>query len=379
MTQPAAQRQRMLRQAPAPARLPEGLDVTDARIINHLQDGLPLTLTPFADAARALGLTEDELLSRLRRLLEAGFITRLGPLINADAAGGAYMLAALAVPPERFEEVAAQVNAHDEVAHNYARDHHWNMWFVLAAPSMARVRAVADEIERETGLPVLRLPKLAEYFVHFRLRLPLPDQEQPRMDDASPALAPPPRQHGDSPLEAADRRLLGVIESGLPLRADVWAEVGRRAGLPAPRVPARLRRLQAAGVIRRVALVPHHFRLGWRANGMTVWDVDDARIDELGRRVGALPFVSHCYRRPRQKGWRYNLFAMVHGQTRAQMLEQVAQVARVLGGAARAHEVLRSTRILKKSGVRLFSLPENATPAHTTPDDATSSNVTAGK
>ena len=329
--------------------VPVALDALDARIITRLQDGLPVTSRPFAQAADWFGITEDELLTRLRRLREDGFVMRIGPLVNADAAGGAYMLAALAVPPRRFDEVAAIVNAFDEVAHNYQRDHVFNMWFVIAAPSRRGVAETVRAIERATGLPVLRLPKEREYFVDFRVRLC--DGQSP--GEAQPAPAPPaPRQPHS--LDEADRRLLALAQPGLSLRPDPWRVLAKRVDMAENEVLSRVRRLLAAGVIRRIALVPNHYRLGLRANGMSVWDVDDARIDELGRKVGALPFVSHCYRRPRRRGWPYNLFAMVHGRTREEALARAGAVAKVLGDAVRAHEVLFSTRILKKTGTRLF-------------------------
>ena len=329
--------------------VPIALDALDARIITHLQDGLPLTPRPFTQIADRFGITEDELLTRLRGLKEDGFVMRIGPLVNADAAGGAYMLAALAVPPRRFDEVAAIVNAFDEVAHNYQRDHVFNMWFVIAASSRQGIAETVRAIERATGLSVLQLPKEREYFVDFRVRLC--DGQSP--GEAQPAPAPPtPRQPHS--LDEADRRLLALAQPGLALRPDPWRALAERVDMTENEVLSRIRRLLAAGVIRRIALVPNHYRLGLRANGMSVWDVDDARVDELGRRVGALPFVSHCYRRPRRRGWPYNLFAMVHGRTREEALARAADIAKVLGDAVRAHEVLFSTRILKKTGTRLF-------------------------
>ena len=336
------------------AKPPLELDATDRRVIVHLQEGIPLVPRPFAEAARPLEMTEDALLARLRHLLDIGAATRFGPLINADAAGGAYMLAALAVPEARFEEVAALVNAHDEVAHNYARDHRFNMWFVIAAPSRQRVEEVARTIERETGLAVLRLPKLKEYFVDFRVRFP-----------DVPPLPPAPRPVPSTPvqLDEADRALLAAMQPGLPLTPDPWAALAENFATTAQDVLARTRHLARAGIIRRIALVPNHYRLGITANGMSVWDVDDARIDKLGAKVGALPFVSHCYRRPRRPGWPYNLFAMVHGRNHAEAQAQVAEIARLLGDAACGHEVLFSTRILKKTGTRLFApAPEKNKP-----------------
>ena len=157
-----------------------------------------------------------------------------------------------------------------------------------------------------------------------------------------------------SAIDPTDRALLQATQGGLPLTPRPYHTIAERLDLAPEEVMARLRRLLAAGVIRRIGAVPNHYSLGYRANGMSVWDVDDARIGELGPRVGALEFVTHCYRRPRRPPlWPYNLFAMVHGRTREEVGNQVARIAQLLGAAARTHDVLYSTRILKKAGLRL--------------------------
>lgn len=144
-------------------------DATDRRIINALQEGFPLTPRPFADAAAPLGLSEAELIDRLDRLRCSGAVTRFGPFYDAAAMGGAFCLCAMTVPEARFEAVAAAVNARPEVAHNYRRAHDLNMWFVLATERPEDIEAAARAIEAETGLEVLRFPKLQEFFIGFRV------------------------------------------------------------------------------------------------------------------------------------------------------------------------------------------------------------------
>lgn len=157
-----------------------------------------------------------------------------------------------------------------------------------------------------------------------------------------------------SPSDLAQaRRLIALTDAGLPLVEDPWAWLAERLELDVEATLALLQRLQADGAIRRIAAVPNHYRLGYRHNGMTVWDVDDEALERLGPLVGTQPFVSHCYRRPRQPGWRYNLFAMVHGRN-ADDIERDRQAIRtLLGEACRADEMLVSSRILKKTGLRL--------------------------
>ena len=145
------------------------LDDIDRRIVNALQEGFPLSPRPYAEAAQRLGLSEDDLISRLKHLVETRAITRFGPFLDAAAMGGAFCLCAMAVPAERFEAVMIQVNARPEVAHNYERAHRLNMWFVLATETPEGIGQVAREIEGETGLKVLLFPKEREFFVGFRV------------------------------------------------------------------------------------------------------------------------------------------------------------------------------------------------------------------
>lgn len=155
-------------------------------------------------------------------------------------------------------------------------------------------------------------------------------------------------------LDAIDRRLVMVTQAGLPLVGQPYQAIAARLGLSAEEVMARLQAMQAAGVLRRIGAVPNHYALGYRANGMTVWDVADERVDELGERVGRLAFVSHCYRRPRRPpDWPYNLFAMVHGHDRAAVEACRAELRAILGPSCRAEDVLYSSGILKKTGLRI--------------------------
>ena len=154
-------------------------------------------------------------------------------------------------------------------------------------------------------------------------------------------------------LDAADRAIVLATQAGLPLVPDPWGTVGREVGLDGAEVLARMRAMQQSGVIRRVAAVPNHYRLGYVANGMTVWDVDDAQIARLGREVAAIEGVSHCYRRPRHLPyWPYNLFAMVHGTSRDEVESKADRIRTLLGDACHGHTILYSSAILKKTGLR---------------------------
>ncbi len=145
------------------------MDETDRAIVNRLQGGFPVSDRPFAEAAASLGLEEGELIARIDRLLATGTLTRFGPLFQIERAGGAFTLAAMAVPREDFDRVAAIVSAYPEVAHNYERDHAFNLWFVLATACPEAIEGTISAIAAATGYPVYNFPKQREYFVELRL------------------------------------------------------------------------------------------------------------------------------------------------------------------------------------------------------------------
>jgi DNA-binding Lrp family transcriptional regulator len=153
---------------------------------------------------------------------------------------------------------------------------------------------------------------------------------------------------------ALDEAIVRATQAGLPLVKAPYGEIAAALGISEEALVERLRAMLADGRIRRIGAVPNHYRLGYRANAMSVWNVDDGEVDRLGRVVGELPFVSHCYRRPRRRPhWPYNLFAMVHGRDHAETGAHVAAIRRTLGNACPSFDVLYSTRILKKTGLRL--------------------------
>ncbi|WP_170350163.1 MULTISPECIES: siroheme decarboxylase subunit beta [Ruegeria] len=155
-------------------------------------------------------------------------------------------------------------------------------------------------------------------------------------------------------IDAKDREIIEALQGGLPLVPAPYARVAERLGMDEDALLFRLAELKSRGVIRRIAAAPNHYKLGMTSNGMTVWDVQNDRVTELGTQIGALPFVTHCYERPRAlPDWPYNLFAMVHGADRDEVEEKRAEITAILGDACRAKDILYSTRILKKTGLRL--------------------------
>lgn len=316
--------------------------------VNQFQGGFPIVERPFHSVAAKLGAQEAALIHTVRHLLDAGMLTRFGPLYDAARLGGAVTLAALSVPEAGFERVAEQVNRLPAVAHNYRRDHRLNMWFVVANERPHGVAESLADIERNTGLTVYDFPKLREFYLGLCLEL----------DDAGRVITvpiPQPQAAGpESALPPAYQRIVAATQGGLPLVPEPFAQLDAELGLERGTLIEAFGEMLRGGVIRRIGAVPNHYRLGLRGNGMTVWDVPDERVVELGERIGGMDFVSHCYQRPRHPEiWRYNLFAMVHGQDRQEVLHKTARLRAVLGDDVRAHDVLFSSAVLKKTGLRL--------------------------
>lgn len=156
-------------------------------------------------------------------------------------------------------------------------------------------------------------------------------------------------------LDEVNRQIIQATQSGLPLVSRPYHDIAKSLGITASEVINRMKAMQEAGIIRRIAAVPNHYALGYKGNGMSVWDVPSELVNELGDKVGSLDFVSHCYHRPRfLPDWPYNLFAMVHAHNRDEALLLVDTIAKLLGEHDRGHDVLFSKRILKKTGMRLL-------------------------
>lgn len=156
-------------------------------------------------------------------------------------------------------------------------------------------------------------------------------------------------------LDNIDRALIQATQAGLPLTPQPYHALAEQLGIGAEEVTQRLQTMLDNGIIRRIGVVPNHYALGYQANGMTVWDVDTVKIDELGAQIGALDFVSHCYQRPRHlPEWPFNLFVMVHGKSRSEVEHKMGQIAALLGVHCHQYQILYSSRILKKTGLRLI-------------------------
>ncbi len=318
------------------------------QIINRYQGGFPLIELPFAEMAKQLNSTESEIINSIRGMLADKTLSRFGPLFNAGCLGGGLTLAAMSVAEQDFDQVTDQVNSLAAVAHNYRREHALNMWFVIATESIAEIDATIATIQSMTGLQVYNFPKIKEFYIGLWLQLDTQGNISTRSFESA-------RQQVDN-IDALDREIISFSQAGLALVPAPFTEIALQVGCDATTVLTRFARMLNSGVVRRVGVVPNHYRLGLRANGMSVWNVNDSQLERLGEAVGQLDFVSHCYQRPRcEPIWPYNLFAMVHGHHRDEVHDKVQQISMMLGKSCQQHDVLFSSAILKKSGLRLVA------------------------
>ncbi len=319
------------------------LNEGDCRLIDEFQRDFPLEPEPFRAIAERLGLDESDVLASLIRLGETGVISRLGAVLRPNCAG-ASTLAAMAAPAHKLEAIAEIVNAEPGVNHNYEREHAVNLWFVVTGANRAAIAASLARIQSRVGLDVLDLPLLRSF--HIDLGFPIFASVEGEKKVSRSASPPQP--------EADDLRLLTAIEDGLPLCRRPYRCVAARLGWDERDVIARLRRLIDGGAIARFGLVVRHQVLGYRANAMVVWDIDEGVVSEIGARLAEAPGVTLCYERPRRLPvWRYNLYSMVHGRDRGQVCADIAALAEKVGGASRGHEILFSRRCFRQRGAKL--------------------------
>ena len=329
------------------------IDPLAIAFVNNYQGGFPVCKNPYATVSAELGTDETTLISSIKSLLNKGWLSRFGPLYDAKKMGGGLTLAAISVPENQFENSASIVNAYAEVAHNYRREHKLNMWFVVATETEQGVLDVIQDIELHTGLKVFNCPKIEEFFVGLKLHIDSTGiVDTVPMDDTW--LKPGYSNTNSLPAEKFERKIITSTQAGLPLVSNPYEQIARQVGSDIDNVMNSVKTMLKKGTMRRIGAVPNHYKLGLRGNGMTVWNVPDDMVSEIGGIVGSMDFVSHCYQRPRHlPDWPFNLFAMVHGSDKDKVLKKLEVMEAELRPYNFQHDVLFSTAILKKSGLRL--------------------------
>jgi glutamate-1-semialdehyde 2,1-aminomutase len=333
------------------------LDAVDRRLLDLLQRDFPLDARPFAALGQKLGLPEEEVLARVRRLkgTEKGrLIRQISAIFDTAALGYNSTLVAMQVPQKDVDRVAAAINRHPGVTHNYQRDHAWNLWFTLAIPAGddidAAVEALVDEAE---GYPYRLFPALRVFKIGVHLDMGgaanISPVDTPQASPTSPTPAP----------TARDRAFIRELQEDVQIVPHPFAGVAQRLGVSQDEVLDWLRQARAVGWLRRFAATLHQREAGYVANGLVVWRVPENSIERVAAVAASPPQVSHCYQRPTYPDWPYNLFTMIHARTREDCRVLAQKISQEAGVSD--YVILFSTKEYKKARLKYFAPDHVAT------------------
>jgi siroheme decarboxylase len=327
------------------------LDEADKKLLNLMQGSFALDSRPFAHVAGLAGLTEEEVMTRVQRLLDKRIIREITPIFDTRALGYQSMLVAAKVDAEHPHRAAKIINSHPGVTHNYLRNHDFNLWFTIAVEPGSRLglQGTLDALAAETGAQSIRqLPTLKL----FKIRM---DLEMEQGTDALSAAGQAVEPIELDPIEVTDEDVATIVatQGPMPVVPEPYAPAAERLGVSQEDVLRRLESLRERGGLRRVAAILFHRRAGFSANGMGVWNVPDAEILETGKRMAAFRGVSHCYQRPTYPDWPYSVFTMAHGRSKEECDAILDSIAATTGIAERA--TLYSSTEFKKVRMLYFT------------------------
>ena len=326
-------------------------DPIDRQLLDDWQRDFPITPRPFAVLAEAVSLPETEVIERLSAMHQSGRITRVGATCAPNTLS-ASTLAAIAVPDHEIELVAEIINQEPGVNHSYAREDHWNLWFVATGPDRAHVNETLARIESNSGYPVLDLRLVRPFNVDLGFRMS--------------GVSRPVSKHTSRPadmsgIQPGDNALMQALTRGMPIVDAPFAALAKELDVTEATVLERIAALTEARVLSRLGVIVRHRALGWRSNAMVVWDIDHDAITEAGPALAALPGITLCYERTPIEGiWPYRLYSMIHAKSRDEAMAVLAKARALPALAGVAHKALFSTRCFRQTGAMIMAKPEVA-------------------
>lgn len=330
-------------------------DPIDAKLIGLLQTAVPVRERPFAELGAACGLTEEDVLNRIRRLKAARVIRQISAIFDTRSLGYASSLVAAKIDPARVDKAAAVINLHPGVSHNYLRNHTYNLWYTIAVPPTSRLglEKTVDILHAESGAAATRLlPTLKLYKIGVQFDV----TGESRPDDRTPPSYTENQRATDAALTPKEIEFVRLTQRDLPLTTAPFLDYANALGLPFTELQILHEHFLQTGRMRRFAAVLHHRQAGFRANAMGAWAVppdDPAELDRIGERMAGFRAVSHCYQRPSYPDWPYNIFTMVHGKNPAECEQTLAAISMATG--LRDYRALYSSKEYKKIRVRYFT------------------------
>ncbi|MEI6447820.1 MAG: AsnC family transcriptional regulator [Actinomycetes bacterium] len=328
------------------------LDDVDRSVLNLMQGSFPIAPRPYAAVAEGAGLTEEEVLARVERLVKERIIRQVTPIFDTRALGFSSMLVAAKVDPEYPHRAAKVINEHPGVTHNYLRGHEFNLWFTIATTPESKLGldGTLEILAREAGAESVRqLPTLNL----FKIRMDLEMQGGTEALAAPAAEAVKPAEIEAVPYDDVDVAVIRALQGDMPIVATPYAAAAAEVGMPEEKFLGHLEAMKERGILRRVAAILFHRRAGFSANGMGVWKVPQDRILEIGGRMASFRGISHCYERPTYADWPYALFTMAHGRSKEECDAILEAIAEDTGIHERS--VLYSSTEFKKIRMQYFT------------------------
>jgi DNA-binding Lrp family transcriptional regulator len=327
------------------------LDETDKKLLNLMQGSFALTERPFAHVAELAEIPEDDVMTRVQRLLDKRIIREITPIFDTRALGYSSMLVAAKVDAENPHRAAQFINSHPGVTHNYLRNHDFNLWFTLAVEpdSKLGLQGTLDVMAAKTGAESIRqLPTLKLFKIRMDLEM---EGGTDALSTAGEAVEPMELE----PIEVTDDdvAVIRATQGPMAVRSDAYVPAAEKLGVSVDEVLSRLASLQERGGMRRVAAILYHRRAGFSANGMGVWAVAEGEILETGKRMAAFRGISHCYERPTYADWPYSVFTMAHGRSKEECDAVLDSIAEATGVTQRA--TLYSSTEFKKVRMLYFT------------------------
>jgi DNA-binding Lrp family transcriptional regulator len=328
------------------------VDDLDRQLLNRIQGDFPLVARPYAELGRDLGLSEDEVVERMRALKAGRIVRQVSAIFDTKSLGYKSSLVAMRVDPARITEAARIINEHPGVTHNYERNHQYNLWFTIAVPPTSDLEAIVQRIHEMANAEVTRVMYTLRLF-KIGVNLDMTGQ-RPADAIAAPEYREQDRIRArDFTVTEEDKAVIRELQEDLPIEARPFKTLAERIGLDEDGLFAVMNSLVERGFMRRMAAILYHRRAGFRANGMGVWAVSEDDVIEIGEKMASFANVSHCYRRPTYPDWPYNVFTMVHGTSVEQCEEILSAISRTTG--VTEYISLYSTREYKKIRLRFYT------------------------
>ena len=324
------------------------MDKLDKNILNEIQWTFPLIPQPYAEMAKKFGISENELMDRLKALKKMGVIRQLSAIFDTRKLGYKSALIAMAIEPEKLDYVANQINKHNGVSHNYERNHEYNLWFTLAVPPGGDLKTEVDKFSKLSGIKKIRLlPTIKLFKIGVKLDMVEEDAAEVKPTEEKKKI-----RDVKFVVTEEDKEYIRELQKDLETTNRPFLKSAQKLGISEEQLLEKAKYYEEIGVMRRFAAILRHRDAGFIANGMIVWKVPSEKIEEVGTKLGAFPQVSHCYQRPVYPDWPYNVFSMIHCKSVADAERMAKEIQKQI--SIDDYKILFSSREFKKTRVEYF-------------------------